>query len=251
MYDKVLLTDRVVLAEMGRWPLALRWYKRIAKFYNGLLDAREEGLLGRSLSVSCQLALGTADSIPIGRRPWAGQIAAAFQKVGINMDLESRSGLNIDTVTKNSQAWYLQSTRAAIGTKIHHYVHQVREGLPEDGYLAPPYFSIVKRRADRRSLTQIRTGSHWLREETGRWERLEREQRVCPHCAQSDVRVIEDVEHMLFSCPSYSSVRDRYQCLNFSDINLHQFLQQDPIQLASFSTACWQQYKDFEVAAHP
>ena len=97
--------NRVVLAEMGRWPLALRWYKRIAKFYNGLLDADEGGLLARSLSVSCQLALGTADSVQISRRPWAGQIAAAFQKVGINMDLESRSGLNLDTVITNWKAF--------------------------------------------------------------------------------------------------------------------------------------------------
>ena len=100
-------------------------------------------------------------------------------------------------------------------------------------------------------MTQLRTGSHWLREETGRWEKLEREQRVCPYCAQSDVRVVKDVEHMVFSCPSYSSVRNRYQCLDFSEINLHQFLQQDPIKLASFSTACWQQHNELQAEAHP
>ena len=47
------------------------------------------------------------------------------------------------------------------------------------------------------------------------------------------------------------SVRDRYQCLDFSEINLHQFLQQDPIKLASFSTACWQQHNELQAAAHP
>jgi hypothetical protein len=30
----------VVPAEAGRWPLALRWVKRLTKFYNGLVKAQ-------------------------------------------------------------------------------------------------------------------------------------------------------------------------------------------------------------------
>jgi hypothetical protein len=34
-----------------------------------------------------------------------------------------------------------------------------------------------------RALAQLRTGSHWGAEETGRWARVPREQRCCPHCS--------------------------------------------------------------------
>jgi hypothetical protein len=45
-------------------------------------------------------------------------------------------------------------------------------------------------------LAQLRTGSHWLAEETGRWERVPRPQRTCPHCQDG----LEDVKHALFVC---------------------------------------------------
>ncbi|EFN51351.1 hypothetical protein CHLNCDRAFT_141074 [Chlorella variabilis] len=39
------------------------------------------------------------------------------------------------------------------------------------------YLDAVRRRQDREALAQLRTGSHWGAEETGRWTRRPREQR--------------------------------------------------------------------------
>ena len=76
---------------------------------------------------------------------------------------------------------------------------------------------------------------------------LERQQRVCIHCAQSGQSVMETLEQMVFSCPSYTLVREHYPCLNFINSSLVQFLQQDPVKLASFATACWRQYHNLKV----
>lgn len=85
-------------------------------------------------------------------------------------------------------------------------------------------------------MAQLRTGSHWLAVETGRWQRLEREQRVCPHC---DVAAIEDEAHMLFDCPFYAGLRLQYAALFSSgDRNLGSFLSQDPVQVAQFVHKC-------------
>ena len=51
----------------------------------------------------------------------------------------------------------------------------------------------VRERRRREALAQLRTGSHWLAEETGRWSRLSREQRICPHCGSG----VEDVAHVI------------------------------------------------------
>ena len=69
-------------------------------------------------------------------------------------------------------------------SRLEHYVHNVVGALN----LAPAmfgqretYLDAVRRRQDREALAQLRTGSHWGAEETGRWTRRPREQRVCPH----------------------------------------------------------------------
>jgi hypothetical protein len=45
------------------------------------------------------------------------------------------------------------------------------------------YLAVLPQRARRRALAQLRTGAHWLAEETGRWQRQERQQRMCMHCS--------------------------------------------------------------------
>ena len=77
----------VVLAEAGRWPLALRWVKRIAKFYNHLAEEPAESLLGRALRVSAALAEESA-GVPLSRRSWVAQVKTAFQRWNINLDTE-------------------------------------------------------------------------------------------------------------------------------------------------------------------
>ena len=126
-------------------------------------------------------------------------------------------------------------TCTALALKIRYYFHDVRGGLPDSEYVAPQYLS-AKRHAWRGALTQLRTGAHWLREETGRWERFEREARVCPHCQEAGETKVQDVHHVVFDCPAYASVRSRFDELFES---LHRFFGQDGKSLASFSLACW------------
>ena len=85
-------------------------------------------------------------------------------------------------------------------------------------------------------LAQLRTGSHWLGEETGRWARVPREQRLCPHCQGG----VEGVHHVLFECPLYASARDRFPDL-FSpgaQPEVASFLQQRPGLLSAFVSEC-------------
>ena len=86
-------------------------------------------------------------------------------------------------------------------TKTKYYLEQVWGGdLTTRTYARADYLSL--RRGDqRRALAQLRTGSHWLAEETGRRHGQAREQRVCPHCAAQGQNVLEDPHHMVFSCP--------------------------------------------------
>ena len=49
----------------------------------------------------------------------------------------------------------------------------------------------------RRAITKIRTSSHRLKIETGRWDKVDREDRICENCL---LNKIEDESHLLFEC---------------------------------------------------
>ena len=51
----------------------------------------------------------------------------------------------------------------------------------------------------RRVLCQFRVGSHWLRVQMGRFERLPYESR---HCMQCESHEVDDEMHMIFDCPT-------------------------------------------------
>ena len=65
----------------------------------------------------------------------------------------------------------------------------------------------------RLAFTRMRTSSHRLRIETGRWAKLEREQRLCK-CKQA----VGDEAHALTQCTLTQSLRDEYGPITFPDI---------------------------------
>ena len=57
----------------------------------------------------------------------------------------------------------------------------------------------------RRTLVKLRTGCHNLRVETGRYDKIPLDERICPLC--SDIK-IEDETHLLLDRDRYSLIRD-------------------------------------------
>ena len=58
----------------------------------------------------------------------------------------------------------------------------------------------------RQKVTKFRLSNHRLAIETGRYDGLKREQRVCSFCQNK----IEDEAHFLFQCPIFRNLRQRY-----------------------------------------
>ncbi len=59
---------------------------------------------------------------------------------------------------------------------------------------------------------------------------------MCPHCQGG----VEDVRHVLFECPLYTSARDRFPALFPADAqpDVASFLQQPPGLLSAFVLEC-------------
>ncbi|KAL4858979.1 LINE-1 retrotransposable element ORF2 protein [Chlorella vulgaris] len=152
----------VLLAETGQRPLMARWAAQLGRFWNTVLAADETTLVMRALRDSCALA-GEAGAAALPQQPWAGQVAAALHAYG------------------NENSCVQCATGAAAA-----------DGMP--GYLAA-----LQHRAKWRALAQLRTGSHWLAEETGRWQQQPRAERLCSCCAAAGEQHVEDVEHAVLA----------------------------------------------------
>ena len=119
-------------------------------------------------------------------------------------------------------------------------------------YSLSAYLDLTRKNPSRKSLVKLRISScHKLRIETGRYDKIPRDERLCSLC---NCNKIEDETHFLLDCPSYSSIRDRF----FSEIEpkipflrllSHETLLSHPmnctdyfinIQLISFSSSCFE-----------
>ena len=239
----------VVLLEAGEQPLWLRWLRPAAKLWNSMLEAPPDSLLQQALAASRQLAEATP-AAAAARQPWAAQFAAAMAAVGQPVNLREPAAVSLNELVESGQERQLAQLTAAAtregASKLQHYVRQVWG----PGLVAPalgrrqPYLEAVRRRQQREALPQLRTGSHWGAEETGRWERQPREARICPHCQLG----VEDATHMIFDCPLYAPQRRRWGDLFAEPRSLALFFVQDPIRLAGFVAACRQQWEQATAA---
>ena len=90
----------------------------------------------------------------------------------------------------------------------------------------PMYADSSVPEADRNAFSQLRLSSHFLKIETGRWARIERDRRVCT-CGE-----VQTEEHVLLHCPFTLDARNRHPRLNF--IDLKSLMAAENIELAKF-----------------
>jgi hypothetical protein len=88
------------------------------------------------------------------------------------------------------------------------------------------YIKVVKNHKHRRALAALRTSSHQLLIERGRYQTpvLPRESRLCVHC---DLQEIEDEKHFILTCTKYNTLRNQLfnlvmsECPLFTNMSAH------------------------------
>ncbi|KAL4855790.1 Retrovirus-related Pol polyprotein from type-2 retrotransposable element R2DM [Chlorella vulgaris] len=244
----------VVLAEAGERPLWQRWVLRAVKLWNLAVTAEQSSLLWQAVTASVALAGAPGHRIP-ARQPWAQQLAAALAAMGVQLDLHQPQPVCKAAVQSACSAWQLKQLQDAAtregASKLQHYTQGVWGGTLDTASLGTraAYLTVVRERSRRAPLAQLRTGSHWGAEETGRWDKTPPEQRLCSHCSGG----VETVQHIIFDCPLYASLRTRFSdlfCLLPEPRTLHAFFQQPPARLATFAASLklqWQVAHDAAV----
>jgi hypothetical protein len=215
--------------------------QRAGRLWNRLTAAPPGSLLHAAFDASCQLAATAPATLPLARQSWAAELAAALQGIGMLVDLARPRPRCLEQLKRSALRRHLHEIQAAAGrpgaSNLAHSLAAAWGGqLPKaEEYVPLPttYLGAVRQHSRRVALAQLHTESHWLAEEAGRWERVPREQRTCPHRQGG----LEDVQHALFVCPLYSPVRACFPDLVF-ETTAHAFLEQDPVLIAAFVAEC-------------
>ena len=71
------------------------------------------------------------------------------------------------------------------------------------------YLDLTRGTAGRRALVKLRISNHKLMIEIGRYNQPTKDNRHCPFCG---CNAIEDEVHLLFQCPTYSMIRNKFYC---------------------------------------
>ena len=89
--------------------------------------------------------------------------------------------------------------------KLRYYKDVINLNLEDQNYLS--VLSSVKKKI---SIVNIRTNSHELHSETGCWPipKTSWDERVCHLC---DTKKVEDENHFLLDCPTYTHTRSHFQ----------------------------------------
>ena len=226
----------IVYAETGQLPLSVQWGVRLARFWNCLVQAPSGSLVNQAFMASAELARAHSDRG--GHAAWAGRVAEVMDQNGITLDLQSPQPIPVRHAKQQFLLHFVQQFSNIEGTKNRTYVNDVRGGICIDSHCPAPYLVCIRQRSRRQALAQLRTGSHWLAEETGRWHRVAQQQRSCTYC---DTGTVESTKHVIFECSHYASVRSDFTQLftGLPSQNLISFFgQQDQRAVAAFCKAC-------------
>jgi Reverse transcriptase (RNA-dependent DNA polymerase) len=215
-----------VLGELGRYPLYVSGWKRVATFFNRIVKMENSRLVKLALLESrTQWEAG-------GRDSWYAQVVEGLHKLsGVTCDDRQPRQIATEDMLDRMKRQYEASWRTITTRKTAQYA-QIKQGYKYEEYLSTLHQSPCFR-----VLTRFRCVSHSLAIEIGSWEDRPVEERVCKQCTRGSV---EDEEHFVFHCDKYDQIRENFSAL-FADSrgDLVRFLNSDRMYLVGqFLLAC-------------
>ena len=196
-------SNAAIYGELGRFPLYIKRYVLILKYWLKLLHT-DNVILKRIYQNSLERCKSGS------KNNWANKVKTLLDTFGFsdywlyqnNID-ETRFISIFETRLLDcfKQTWSSDIENNRVLKSLYQYI-KPNWGLEN-------YIRILNTKQNRSALTKIRISSHNLRIESGRYgrQRIERSDRVCTVCNSGE---IEDEYHFILICPAYSDFRKNY-----------------------------------------
>ena len=198
-------TNISVLLELGRYPITTYMKHQTIKYFLRFPQLNNERILYKYY-------INEVENHNNGKINFVSYITNILNNIGMsniwikqfkNLNQnEQENKVNMKNILVRLTDIFSQTSIDTIqntnNSKLH-FLNYFKKVFKIENYLKINNFE------NRRALTKLRTSSHTLAIETGRWTKTERTHRLCEQCTENK---IEDETHFLFDCKKYSNERN-------------------------------------------
>ena len=191
-----------IYGETGRIPMILRRHYHIIKYWLKVISSSNHKLI----KASYEMQLRDINILP-NKLNWASEVRDLLFRLGFNEACYNQSVGN--------EALFLNSLKQRLKDIFIQEWHTRLQESSRDifyrnftNFSYKPYLDLLESDILRHSLTRLRTSSHRLEVEVGRWARPEKvpfEHRLCTTC-----NVLEDEYQFVIICQRYNDLRRKY-----------------------------------------
>lgn len=217
---KASVPHAIIRAELAAPPMEIEALTRSVSFMHSLWDTPRDRYARLALESSRQLAMQGDTSC------WYAQMTSWFQRHGFSMDglppfqysldapslsltrVETTRLIRQDLIQLDTRRTWIEPTQE-LGRKMAFYREHLLQ-LTGDGFvIRPSYMDTHLSHGLRCAIGQIRTSSHQLEIETGRFRGIPADSRICRLCHTEP----ETELHYICHCTVYYEIRGRFHCL--------------------------------------
>lgn len=194
-------SNAAVFGELGRFPLTTVCKEKSIKYWLKIINS-PNSLMHETLMKQIQFAhdnrINDLNSL------WFSSLSTLLNKLGFGNLIDfTMSEYLLPMFSQRLKDQYIQSWHETLSVqpKMEYYC-KFKEDFEFEHYLVN-----IKNEKHRKELTRFRLSSHSLEIETGRYNNIERSNRICKLCTQN---VVESEYHFLLCCTAYSDLRKDY-----------------------------------------
>ena len=188
--------------ELGRIPLAVTRKVNMIKYWIKILQQNDTSII----KLTYLMLKDDADRNNSYRGTnWAWQIKNILEQHGLGYVWRSQNELQIPFLTIKQriidtykQKWYTEINNSSRLEAYARFKHN---------FETEKYLNCISENKYKLALTRLRTSSHNLSIETGRYDDSDRETRICKSC---NMNVVEDEYHFTLVCPHYRMLRQKF-----------------------------------------
>ena len=177
-------------AELGKLPLIINVFKRVFKYITHLNSLPETTIAKQAFLISKDLCLQQKIS-------FYGNAMDTIKNLNLNEEIPILETITTKTLEEKYLTFWKHKLENS--SKLTFY------STFKTDHKLEKYLEVIKDPYKRKCLSRFRVSNHSLQIEIGRYQKIPREERLCPICNSGEV---ESETHLLLSCKAYEHSRE-------------------------------------------
>ena len=203
-------TNIACRGELGKFPLLIFIHKRMIKYISHINTLPDFALVKQVFLISKELCIKT-------QQGFYQNVMKILKSYDPSFELNE-----LETIVQHQLSEFINNVKNKYTTFWKHKLQNSSKLSFLASFKTIFNLTFVKNSSHRRLLCQFRTSSHKLSIESGRYQNISRQQRLCEYCNSNEV---EDEHHFSISCKYYEQQRNDFHDILQNIFNIQANLQ--------------------------